>query len=1196
VAGRKTLPNQGLFGTTHSPHNNFYWDKGVSFSMIQLIHRLARALRFTVVIFFLGTSVVVSSQAEPLGQSENTKVMPGIVVEKLTDGYDGAKSGILANDILLGWKRGDQTGEFKSPYALWFLEIEQRPLGTVTIYGLRGDERKTWTMGPDYWGIKSRPNFSETLLSLYNEGQDLARQHKPSEAEQVWLRTARMLDNGESQELYVWLLAHIADAFSAEKQWQDADRTYQQAVDRTQSNSNLLLFPVLRSWGASYTIRNASKNADDCYQKALGALKQRTDHPQLTLSFTLLIALDAWQRGDLERAQELYREAAASERTLAPESLDSSNILTNLAAVTSARGDMDSAEEYFKSALAVVRKIAPDGRSLAAVFVNLGNLMLTRGDLDRAEDYYRQTLPLQEKFGLESPAYAEALGNLALVQWQRGDLANADSALRRVVGILEKALPNSANVARGYINLGGLALVRGDRIEAEEYLLRAVGMEKRLAPGSLELAGALSFLATLATRNGEWEKGEQYSLQALDIEKKLAPNGSGASATYFNLGQIAKGRGDVTKEEQYDMQALAIQRAQFPNSLLLSLTVNDLGNIEKGRGNPAKAEEYFRESLDIHARLSPGGMGHAEALGAVAATIANDRPEMATQLFQQALDAVDKQASRLGGSADTRAAFRARNQSISRNYIDLLLQQGKTEAALEIWERSRARTLLEILAGAHVDLLSGADATLQTREKSIGANLMAKSERRVRLLSGKHTDDQISSIEKEISQLSNEYDEVEEQIRTSNPAYAALVNPAALRASEIQQEILDEGTVLLEYCLGEEHSRLFAVTRNSLQVVELPRRKEIETLARRVHHLLTERNLEVSGETDGVRALRLAKSEHEYETASAELSEMLLLPAAKMIADKRIAIVADGALNYIPFAALPDPGATQENTGARSPLGQRHEIVNLPSASVLALMRKQKQAHPGARGSVAVLADPVFSSSDPRVSQVARTAQPTLAPSPATTNPLTRSAADLGMTRDGAVFLPRLRYSRQEADAIVAVSPRGSGWEATDFAATRAAALSPALGKFRIVHFATHGLVNTEHPELSGLVLSLVDQKGKPQDGFLQLQDIYNMKLSADLVVLSACETGLGKEINGEGLISLTRGFMYAGAPRVVASLWKVSDAATAELMSSFYKSMERDHLAPAAALRAAQLKMSRQKRWQSPYYWAAFELQGDWR
>jgi CHAT domain-containing protein len=156
--------------------------------------------------------------------------------------------------------------------------------------------------------------------------------------------------------------------------------------------------------------------------------------------------------------------------------------------------------------------------------------------------------------------------------------------------------------------------------------------------------------------------------------------------------------------------------------------------------------------------------------------------------------------------------------------------------------------------------------------------------------------------------------------------------------------------------------------------------------------------------------------------------------------------------------------------------------------------------------------------------------------------------------------------------------------------------MDPALSQYRIVHFATHGLLNSEHPEFSGLVFSLVNERGKAQDGFLQLQDIYNLNLSADLVVLSSCETALGKEISGEGLVGLTRGFMYAGATRVVASLWNVSDAATARLMADFYRAMEHDGLRPAAALRSAQIQMWKQKRWSSPYFWAAFQIQGEWR
>jgi CHAT domain-containing protein len=165
-----------------------------------------------------------------------------------------------------------------------------------------------------------------------------------------------------------------------------------------------------------------------------------------------------------------------------------------------------------------------------------------------------------------------------------------------------------------------------------------------------------------------------------------------------------------------------------------------------------------------------------------------------------------------------------------------------------------------------------------------------------------------------------------------------------------------------------------------------------------------------------------------------------------------------------------------------------------------------------------------------------------------------------------------------------------------DFRASRATSISDDLSQYRIVHFATHGLLNSQHPKLSGLVLSLVDERGQPQDGFLQLHEIFNLRLPAELVVLSACQTGLGKEIKGEGLVGLTRGFMYAGAARVMASLWQVSDAGTAELMKRFYRGLLKERKRPAAALRAAQVEMWRRPQWQAPYYWGAFVLQGEWK
>jgi CHAT domain-containing protein len=168
--------------------------------------------------------------------------------------------------------------------------------------------------------------------------------------------------------------------------------------------------------------------------------------------------------------------------------------------------------------------------------------------------------------------------------------------------------------------------------------------------------------------------------------------------------------------------------------------------------------------------------------------------------------------------------------------------------------------------------------------------------------------------------------------------------------------------------------------------------------------------------------------------------------------------------------------------------------------------------------------------------------------------------------------------------------------KALDFRANRAIATSDELSKYRYVHFATHGYLDTTRAGLSAIVLSLIDEKGKPQDGFLRTHDIYNLKLPAELVVLSACETGLGKAVTGEGLEGLTRGFMYAGARHVVVSLWNVNDKATAELMQRLYVGMLRSNKTPAAALRAAQIEMLRTRQWQSPYFWAAFVIQGDWR
>jgi CHAT domain-containing protein len=344
------------------------------------------------------------------------------------------------------------------------------------------------------------------------------------------------------------------------------------------------------------------------------------------------------------------------------------------------------------------------------------------------------------------------------------------------------------------------------------------------------------------------------------------------------------------------------------------------------------------------------------------------------------------------------------------------------------------------------------------------------------------------------------------------------------------------------------------------------------------------------------------RADAEYPQAAAALSDMLLGSVAPLLGRKRLLIIADGVLQYLPFAALPVPSETFRagRNGRRPPLIVEHEIVSLPSASTLAALRRDFAGRRPAQKGIAVLADPVFDKDDQRVNlhqESGRTEAPTGGDSGLKDKSEVERALEDVTDQEGRVRLQRLWGTRLEAQAIDKIAPAHATLLALDFAANRETATNVALSQFRIVHFATHTFIDNVHPELSGIVLSLVDKDGRPQDGFLRANEIFNLKLPAELVVLSGCRTGLGKEVRGEGLIGLTRGFMYAGTTRVVVSSWSINDKATAELMSAFYRKMlGTEHLSPAAALRAAQIEMWSNSRWQAPYFWATFTLQGEWK
>ena len=444
----------------------------------------------------------------------------------------------------------------------------------------------------------------------------------------------------------------------------------------------------------------------------------------------------------------------------------------------------------------------------------------------------------------------------------------------------------------------------------------------------------------------------------------------------------------------------------------------------------------------------------------------------------------------------------------------------------------------------------------------------------------------------EYRDLEERYAQIQAEIRSRSPRYAALARPEPLTLKEIQKQVLDRDTVLLEYALGDERSYLWVVSQNAHSLHELPGRAQIEQAAQRVYDRLTTR-LSAQG-SEQERHAAIARADGEYWPEAARLSEMLLGPIAKQIAGKRLLVVTEGMLQYVPFQALPVPGSS----AAPVPMLVEHEIVNLPSASVLAVLRREAARRPQPPKAIAVLADPVFEADDPRlrVRPASSTAAKVTGPANGAEGTPNQTLRALEFIRDGSWNVPRLAATRQEADAIVATVPPALALKRVGFDASRTAALGSELAQYRIVHFATHGVFDNENPGLSGLILSLYDDKGQPQDGFLRLHDIYNLQLPAELIVLSACNTALGKQVKGEGLTGMVRGFLYAGSQRVVASLWKVDDVATGELMKRFYVEMLQMNRSPAAALRQAQIAMWQQDRWRPPFYWAAFSMQGEWR
>lgn len=927
--------------------------------------------------------------------------------------------------------------------------------------------------------------------------------------------------------------------------------------------------------------------------------------------------------GDNRTAIAQYQESLTLSKA-AGSLAEQSRVLNDLGYLQFIVGDAKEAQRNCNEALRFGRQIG-DQKVVAQAISNIGETFFSFGDLTTAVSHQQHALSLWRELK-DLRGQSQALVALSYYYANLGEPATAITSLDEALALSREAGDirgeAMALIAASYLK-GKLA----QRQEALNSFAAAKALVERIGDRT-SLAIVTGGMSDLYYRLGDKEKSLAYGRQSEKLFE-LGEEKWGTAEAKMGLGNIYHAFGDDQQALAYLREALSLFR-QLSMRRLEAHTLRDLGVVYLALKDETNALRSFNEALSL---LPPGQDQRHEAYTLnYIGKIYEQQKDFTSALrnYQRALPLTRIAADQAGEvltlynlahlerqrgnlpeaqrqietstelveslranfvSQDLRATYFATVRQAYELYIDILMQRDKlspnegfAKAAFAVSEKARGRSLLESLQEAQAGIREGVDSSLLAKERVLENALNAKADRRMQLLASQNNQDEVAKITDEINKLTSELRDLRDQIKTTSPRYAALTLPQPLDLSEVQQRVLDNNSLLIEYALGDERSYVWCVSREGLRVYELQSREQIENSARRLYKLITDSQL-VPGESLAERTARQTKANAAIPSEIDELTRLVLSPLAGTLEKKRLLVIADGALQYIPFQTLLDPDSS---SNSRIPLVRTHEIVNEPSASTLALLISEAGSRKHAANTVAVLADPVFELDDPRINRIKNPEEP----GRVETQNFVLAMRDIGVSVDGGQ-IQRLFASREEADGIMSTLPWGTGMKAVGFDANRARVVSPELASYRIVHFATHGVIDNEHPELSGIVLSLFDREGHSLDGFLRLHDIYNLRLPADLIVLSACSTGLGKDVKGEGLIGLTRGFMYAGATGVVASLWKVDDEATAELMKRFYQGIFNKDLTPAAALRDAQMAIANQPRWQSPYYWAGFIIQG---
>ncbi len=866
---------------------------------------------------------------------------------------------------------------------------------------------------------------------------------------------------------------------------------------------------------------------------------------------------------ELERALALYRELGDVE--------GQANVFHRIGLCHVYLDERREAVLAFEEALPLLA--TAQKRHLRALTLQLlGSEYQKLGEYVRSRDYYLEAHTERVELA-DRLERAKTANNLAIAQRRLGELQEALHLYDQALALWQD-LGDRVEVARTRHNRGRCLYGLGDYEAALDDFRQALAIRVELGDYRYQ-ASTLTAIGVVHESRDQLDEALDHYERALALREEYGePHEQAATFQLLAGPLIRKGRAPEALDRL--RRALRIfeeednPREKAWSLLGIGLALHSTGELDEARDSLERALQIF-EDLS----LPEGELAGRYALAALQRQ--SGELEAARSQLERCVARIESLRSK-SVSQPLRASYFATKQDHYEALVEVLMSlhgrepaAGHDREALTVAERARARSQLEILAESHAGIRGVASPEQQKRLRELTREIYVKEEVRRSLLNPVAEEDppsqqQVGAVERDLRLLLREHEQVQAEVRRTSPRYAAFTRHRPLVADEIQT-LMDDETLMLQYKLGDERSFVWAVSADTVRSFELAGRARIEAQARRAHRLLA-----LSHQREGRLGTRIALE---------GLADLVLGAPAEVLGEKRrLLVVADGALQYIPFGVLP-AAPPSEPGGERRPLVVEHEITSIPSASMLATLRRELGGRPKAPRLVAMIADPVFQGHDPRFQKLA--GDPDAA------------AVFRGVEAAGRRDFERLVYSRREAEAVLALVPAGKQLKAFGFDANLDLVLGGALKGYQIVHFATHGELDSEHPELSRLVLSLLDEAGRERDGFLHAQEIYDLELDAELVVLSACETALGKEIRGEGLVGLTQAFLYAGAARVMVSLWQVNDQATAELMSRFYHHHLSDGMQPAAALRQAQLEVAGERPWQAPYYWAGFTLQGPW-